>query len=131
VLTFYDRHNACSEAFLDWMERHYNGIYRGKDFYDNWLFYASKATFVDIPRREAMLFMLLVACNPRRVPRDSRAALKKCGWRGAQINAMAPFAAFHAARITVLWQATAKRATPEQAIDDTFWTVLVPDDELW
>eukprot|EP00892_Ulva_mutabilis_P005251 jgi/Ulvmu1/3098/UM015_0138.1 len=120
------------DAFLEWMERSYNGIYRGKDHYANWLYYSAKQAYpLDSARREAMLYMLLVACAPTNVPKNMRAQLRKRGWRDAQVSAMAPFAAFHAARITVLWQASVRRATVREADDDARWTIVVPVEELW
>lgn len=114
------------------MERSYNGIYRGKDHYANWLYYSAKQAYpMDSARREAMLFMLLVACAPTNVPKNMRTQLRKRGWRDAQVSAMAPFAAFHAARITVLWQASVRRASVREADDDARWTIVVPVEELW
>lgn len=122
----------CSDAFLRWMDDHYNGIYRGKDHYNEWLFYGAKAAFPEeAMRRESMYFMLVVACNPIAIPSDWHMQLKRMGWRGTQISAMAPFAAFHAARITVGWQAASPRATLKQANNADLWNVALPDEELW
>jgi hypothetical protein len=44
---------------------------------------------------------------------------------------MAPFAAFHAARVVASWQAAAPRPTAAEAADDDLWRAVVPDEELW
>lgn len=122
----------CSDKFLLWMDQQYNGIYRGKDHFDNWLHYAAKNEYPDDPqRRDALLFMLLVACSPVKAWVKMHKVLRVRGWRNSQIRAMAPFAAFHAARITVLWQAGVPCVSEEEAANDALWTVKVPDGELW
>jgi hypothetical protein len=114
------------------MEMNYNGIYRGRDHYNEWLFYGAKSAFPgDALRREAMYFMLVVACNPIAIPSDWHGQLKRLGWRGMQIGAMAPFASFHASRVTVGWQAASARATHAQADNEDLWSITLPDEELW
>lgn len=49
----------------------------------------------------------------------------------AQVSAIAPFAAFHASRINVSWQAAAGRASGEQADNEDLWSIALPDEELW
>ena len=44
---------------------------------------------------------------------------------------MTPFAAFHAARIVVEWQAAAPRPTAAEAADEARWANAVPEEELW
>ena len=78
----------CSDAYVAWMEMHYTGIYRGKDHYNDWLFYAAKDRFPrDVPRQQALRFMLISAINPISIPRDWRAQLKQHGWRSSQVRA--------------------------------------------
>ena len=77
----------CSDAFITWLEAHYPGIYRGKDLHNDWLAYAARARFRDdMPRQQALKFMLLVACSPTSVASDFRSGLKSHGWRGAQVR---------------------------------------------
>jgi hypothetical protein len=122
----------CSDQFLYWMDRHYKGIYRGRDHFDNWLHYEAARVYRDDQQCEdAFLFMLLVACSPVKASLKMHKKLRVHGWRNSQIRAMAPFAAFHAARITVYWQAGVKCVSEEEAANDAVWTVKVPDGELW
>ena len=44
---------------------------------------------------------------------------------------MAPFAAFHAARVVVEWQAAAPRISAAEAAADERWRAAVPPEELW
>lgn len=122
----------CSDKFMRWMDQQYNGIYQGRDQFDDWLRYAAKDAYPDDPQRQdAMLYMLLVACSPAKAGVKMNKVLRARGWRQSQVQAMAPFAAFHAARITALWQATVPCVSGEEAANDALWAVKVPDSELW
>jgi hypothetical protein len=108
----------CSDAYVLWMETYYPGIYRDKDLRNDWLFCAARDEFPlesDKAKQEALRMMLIVAVDPISIPKNWQASLKKLGWCRAQIQAMAPFAAFHAARIVVRWQAASPRVSPQHA----------------
>jgi hypothetical protein len=116
------------------MEANYPGIYRGKDLYNDWLRYAARDAFPD-PRdkakQEALRMMFIIAINPISIPKNWQARLKKLGWLKVQVAAIAPFAAFHAARIVVSWQAASPRATPKQADTPAMWELRLPLEQLW
>jgi hypothetical protein len=76
---------VCSDAYIAWIESRFCGIYRGKDLYNDWLFYAARDRFPsDVPRQQALRFMLIVAVSPATIPRDWRDQLRQHGWRSAQ-----------------------------------------------
>lgn len=123
---------VCSDSFIAWMEHNYNGIYRGKDHYNDWLVYAARQCHPDnVPLQQALKWMLIIACNPLSIDKTWRSQLKQHGWRSSQVKAMPAFAAFHAARIVAEWQAAALRASKPQADDDALWAGAVPAEELW
>jgi hypothetical protein len=79
--------HVCSDACIAWLEIRYPGIYRGQDHYNHWLFYTAKDVYLsDVPRQQALRFMLVCAVNPPSVPRDWRAQLRAHGWRAEQVR---------------------------------------------
>jgi hypothetical protein len=73
-----------------------------------------------------------VTCVSRlQVTAKMRSDLKAQGWRGQQVRAMAPFAAFHAARVISEWHALCRFCTEAEALDETLWAGHVPEGELW
>lgn len=114
------------------METHYPGIYRGRDLYNDWLYYAARDAFPgDRARQEVLRMMFIIAVNPISIPKNWQAQLKRYGWRKSQISAIAPFAAFHAARIVVMWQASVPHATTAEAESEVLWMNVLPAEELW
>jgi hypothetical protein len=114
------------------MEANYDGIYRGKHHINDSLCSAARLCYPgDMPRREALRFMLIIACDPASIDKSWRKDLKRHGWRTSQIRAMAPFAAFHASRIITEWQASAFRCTQQEADKDDIWQPMAPPEELW
>lgn len=114
------------------MDEQYTGVYHSNVQTDEWLRCAAQDAYPDDPQRQdAMLYMLLIACNPLKAGGKMNKTLRSRGWRQSQIQAMAPFAAFHAARITSLWQATVPCVSKVEATNDSLWSVKIPDGELW
>jgi hypothetical protein len=98
--------SCCSDVCILWLETRYLGIYRGKDHYNDWLFYAAKDVYpADVPRQQALKFMLIIACNPTTIPRDWRDQLKAHGWRTAQARPRPRLACLAAPRGPATWSA--------------------------